>query len=70
MRKIFPRVRCLFGDFQDGGFLLLIPEGEYKGVYYYDHAYTFEASDDDNNTYFLAETFDAFMKSLKLDLAL
>ena len=65
-----PEGSLLIGDFQDGGFLLLILEGEYKGVYYYDHAYTFEASDDNNNTYFLAETFDAFMKSLKLDLAL
>ena len=60
-----PEGALLIGDFQDGGFLLLIPDGDYKGVYYYDHAYTFESSDDDGNTYLLADTFDAFINSLK-----
>lgn len=60
-----PEGALLIGDFQDGGFLLLIPDGDYKGVYYYDHAYTFESSDDDGNTYFLADTFEAFINSLK-----
>lgn len=60
-----PESALLIGDFQDGGFLLLIPDGDYKGVYYYDHAYTFESSDDDGNTYLLADTFEAFINSLK-----
>ena len=60
-----PEGALLIGDFQDGGFLLLIPDGDYKGVYYYDHAYTFESSDDDGNTYLLADTFEAFINSLK-----
>ena len=52
-------------DFQDGGFLLLMPEGENRGLYYYDHAYVFEQSDDDCNTYFLAETFSDFLNCMK-----
>ena len=60
-----PEGALLIGDFQDGGFLLLIPAGNDKGVYYYDHAYTFESSDDDGNTYLLADTFEAFINSLK-----
>ena len=60
-----PEGALLIGDFQDGGFLFLIPAGNDKGVYYYDHAYTFESSDDDGNTYLLADTFEAFINSLK-----
>ena len=63
-----PEYSLLIGDFQDGAFLLLIPEGEYKGLYYYDHAYSFEQSDDGCNTYFLAETFSDFLKSMKQDV--
>lgn len=63
-----PEHSLLIGDFQDGTFLLLIPEGEYKGLYYYDHAYSFEQSDDGCNTYFLAETFSDFLKSMKQDV--
>ena len=60
-----PEGALLIGDFQDGGFLLLIPDGDDKGVYYYDHAFTFESSDDDGNTYFLADTFDAFINNIQ-----
>ncbi len=60
-----PEGALLIGDFQDGGFLLLIPAGNDKGVYYYDHAFTFESSDDDGNTYFLADTFDAFINNIQ-----
>ena len=35
---------------------------------YYDHAYSFEQSDDGYNTYFLAETFSDFLKSMKQDV--
>ena len=45
-----PENSALVGDFQDGAFLLLITNGEDKGLYYYDHAYNFEESDDDSNT--------------------
>ena len=60
-----PEGALLIGDFQDGGFLLLIPDGDDKGVYYYDHAFMFESSDDDGNTYFLADTFDAFINNIQ-----
>lgn len=63
-----PEHSLLIGDFQDGGFLLLMPEGENRGLYYYDHAYVFEQSDDDCNTYFLAETFSDFLNCMKRDV--
>ena len=64
-KEDIPEHSLLIGDFQDGAFLLLIPDGEYKGIYYYDHAYSFEQSDDDCNTYFLAETFSDFLDCIK-----
>ena len=59
-----PENSALVGDFQDGAFLLLITNGEDKGLYYYDHAYNFEESGDDSNTYFLADSFENFMLRL------
>ena len=64
-KEDIPEHSLLIGDFQDGAFLLLIPDGEYKGIYYYDHAYSFEQSDDHCNTYFLAETFSDFLDCIK-----
>lgn len=63
-KEDIPKGSLLIGDFQDGGSLLLIPTGEEKGVYYYNHAYSFDLSDDECNTYFLAETFGDFMRQL------
>ena len=60
-----PGNSALIGDFQDGSFLLLIAEGEDKGVYYYDHAYILDESGDDCNTYFLADSFNHFMERLE-----
>jgi SMI1 / KNR4 family protein len=67
-RDDIPEGSAIIGDFQDGGFLLLIADGEYKGVYYYDHAYIFEESDDDCNTYLLAESFEVFMNKIEENL--
>lgn len=39
------------------GFLFLIASGEDAGVYYWDDAYVFEESDDDQNMYLLAKDF-------------
>lgn len=67
-KEDIPEHSLLIGDFQDGAFLLLISEGAYKGVYFYDHAYSFEQSNDDCNTYFLAETFSDFLNRIKQNM--
>jgi hypothetical protein len=45
--------------------LLLINDGSDNGVYYWDDSYSFEESDDDCNTYFIADSFSDFVNSLK-----
>ena len=46
------------------GFFILVCKGEDKGVYYYDHAYNLESSDDNGNTYFIANSFEEFINQL------
>ena len=58
----------LIGEDAGGGFVLLVCGGENEGVYYYDHAYSFELSNDKKNTYLIAKTFDDFMEVLRTTL--
>ena len=61
-----PLKSIIIGRDTRGGQLLLIADGEEDGLYYYDQAYTFEQSNDDSNTYFIANTFTEFIDSLKV----
>jgi hypothetical protein len=55
----------LFGSDPGGGFLMYITAGENKGVYYWDHAHFFpQSSEEEGNTYFVAESFAEFCDSL------
>ena len=55
----------LFGSDPGGGFLMYITAGEDKGIYYWDHAHFFpQSSEEEGNTYFLADSFDDFMATL------
>lgn len=46
-------------------FIILGSENsESPGVYYWDHSFFFDASDDDSNTYLLASNFTEFLQSL------
>lgn len=52
----------IIGDTIQHGFLLFWQSGdENEGLYYYDDTYQLEASNDENNAYFLAKTFSEFM---------
>lgn len=57
----------IIGRDPGGGMLVLIndPEEEDNGVYYYDHSYQFEQSDDEGNIYFVADSFREFINELK-----
>ena len=46
------------------GFLFLIAGGDDTGVYYWDDAYVFEESDDDQNVYLLAKDFSELFSVL------
>ncbi|WP_051697528.1 SMI1/KNR4 family protein [Prevotella sp. 10(H)] len=62
----------LIGEDAGGAFILLVnnPDNEEKnefdnGIYYYDHAYFFECSDDRSNTYFICKSFTEFIQLLE-----
>lgn len=55
----------LVGDSIQHGFIVLICAGAYKGVYYWDHSYTYEISNDEGNMYWIAESFADFLALLK-----
>ena len=44
------------------GFIVLLCGGEDAGVYYWDDAYNFKGSDDENNVYFIADSFSELLK--------
>jgi len=60
-----PEKTLLFGSDPGGGFLMYVTAGEDKGVYYWDHAHFFaQSSEEEGNSYFLAESFTDFCDSL------
>lgn len=54
----------IIGDSYEHGFIVLLCSGEDAGVYYWDHTYTFECSNDESNTYFIADTFTDLINGL------
>lgn len=54
----------LIGDTYQHGFIVLICEGEDKGVYYWDDTYTFEQSSDEGNMYWIADTFTEMLEMM------
>ena len=48
-----------------GGMIVLINDNEIKGVYYWDHSFYFEQSNEAENTYKIADSFEAFLDGLK-----
>lgn len=56
----------IIGTDPGGGMLTYITTGEDKGVYYWDHAHFFEEStEEEGNTYFVADSFADFCAILK-----
>lgn len=54
----------IIGDDILQGFLVLICDGENKGVYYWDDSYNFETSNDENNMYRVAESFKELLEQI------
>ncbi|EMR07148.1 SMI1 / KNR4 family protein [Bhargavaea cecembensis DSE10] len=54
----------IIGDDLMQGFIVLICEGEFEGVYYWDDSYQFDDSTDEENTYWIADSFSSFVKQL------
>jgi SMI1-KNR4 cell-wall len=60
-----PEQSLLIGNEPGGAFILYIPYGDDCGVYFYDDSYVFPQSSDEQNTYYIAETFQEFYEGLK-----
>ncbi|TDL32776.1 SMI1/KNR4 family protein [Jeotgalibacillus sp. S-D1] len=54
----------IIGDDIMQGLIVMICEGEFSGIYYWDDAYNFEESDDNENTYWIADDFKSFIKKI------
>jgi len=63
-RNEMPHDVIIIGDSYQHGFIVLLCSGENAGIYYWDDTYEFECSNDENNTYFIADTFTDFVKGL------
>jgi hypothetical protein len=50
----------IIGDDLMQGFIVMICDGENDGIYYWDDAYNHEESNDEGNTYWLADNFTDF----------
>ncbi|PLR78369.1 SMI1/KNR4 family protein [Bacillus sp. V3-13] len=55
----------IIGDDPGSGLIVLITDPEHCGVYYWDHSFYFSQSNEDENTYKIADSFDLFINGLK-----
>lgn len=55
----------IIGDDPGSGMIVLIDDPEMKGVYYWDHSFNFEQSNEDDNIYKIADSFQEFVDGLK-----
>ncbi|UHQ19269.1 SMI1/KNR4 family protein [Lysobacter sp. KIS68-7] len=56
----------IIGSGACGGMVTLVDNADLKGVYFWDHAFAFPPSDEEGNTYYVAESFQAFIDYLNL----
>lgn len=54
----------IIGDSIQHGFIVLVCDGSNNGIYYYDDSYCFDSSNEENNVYFIADSFEEFWKIL------
>ncbi|WP_079526163.1 SMI1/KNR4 family protein [Halobacillus hunanensis] len=55
----------IIGDDPGSGLIVLIHDSENDGVYYWDHAFFFDQSDEDGNIYKIAGSFSSFINGLE-----
>lgn len=54
----------IIGDDIMQGFIVMICEGEFEGIYYWDDSYQFEESTDEENTFWIADDFSSLINGL------
>lgn len=47
------------------GIIVMICEGEFAGIYYWDDSFQFEESTDEENTYWMAKDFSTFIDMIR-----
>ncbi|KZZ83918.1 SMI1/KNR4 family protein [Bacillus sp. SJS] len=57
----------IIGHDRGSGMIVLINDSENNGVYFWDHAWHFEQSDEDNNTYKISDSFNSFIEKLETE---
>ena len=57
----------IIGDDLLQGFIVMICKGESQGIYYWDDSCNFECSDDENNMYWIADTFGEFLNLVNIE---
>jgi|AGTN01.2.fsa_nt_gi SMI1 / KNR4 family. len=55
----------IIGDSIEHGFIVLVCTEKDLGICYWDHTYEFTCSNDESNTYFIADTFTEFINHIK-----
>jgi hypothetical protein len=63
--ELVPKSIIIGHDYGGAGFVVLITEGEKKGVYFWDHTFFFNQSDESHNTYYIASCFEEFINQLE-----
>ena len=61
---LLPNSIIIGHDYSGAGFIVLIAGSENEGIYYWDHTFTFEQSNEEHNTYFIADSFQEFIDKL------
>lgn len=54
----------IIGHDYGSGILVLINDSEVQGVYYWDHSFNYPQSNEEENTYKIADSFDDFINGL------
>ncbi|TCS96550.1 SMI1/KNR4 family protein [Hazenella coriacea] len=55
----------IIGNDPGSGMIVLVNDLEGSGVYYWDHSWYFEQSDEEQNSYKIADSFQSFLDGLK-----
>ncbi|WP_392551924.1 SMI1/KNR4 family protein [Orbus wheelerorum] len=61
LQSDLPAKTIIIGDSIMHGLFIMICRDEMQGIYYWDDSYHFETSTDENNTYWIADSFSDFM---------